>query len=129
MTYKLYTSLERTLDLDGQVDLSLHVELDSAPIWLSDFAGGSGELYNGYTTTGRKFKIISAHDKRRIVLVFNEGDRATLSPEFVRHFNPHDPLNQLQAIPLKSRQTLLLAYENEALASEYIVTGSNWRLA
>ena len=126
MSYKLYTSLKETRGLDGEVNLTLRVKLRLAPIWLSEFTGGCGKIYDGYSLGTRLFNITSDSDGRRLKLLFDDGGLATLSPEFVRSFNPDDPLNQLQAIPLRIGQTLLLAYKDEALAKEYIITGSNW---
>jgi hypothetical protein len=124
--YKLYTSLEKTRGLDWEVNLTLNVTLRSAPTLLSEFAGGFGEIYDGYSTNTRSFKIFSDQDERRLELAFSDGSRATLSPEFVRQFNPADPLNQLQVVPLRIDQTLLLSQDGEALSKAYIVTGSNW---
>lgn len=124
--YKLYTSLEKTRGLDWEVNLTLNVTLRSAPTLLSEFAGGFGEIYDGYSTNTRSFKIFSDQDERRLELAFSDGSRATLSPEFVRQFNPADPLNQLQVVPLRIDQALLLSQDGEALSKAYIVTGSNW---
>lgn len=126
MSYKLYTSLKETRGLDGEVNLTLRVKLRLAPIWLSEFTGGCGKIYDGYSLGTRLFNITSDSDDRRLKLLFDDGGVATLSPEFVRNFNPDDPLNQLQAIPLRMGQTLLLAYKDEALAKEYIIIGSSW---
>lgn len=126
MNYELYTSLKKTRGLDGEVNLTLRVKVGLAPIWLSEFTGGCGKIYDGYSLDTRLFDITSDRDERRLKLLFNDGGLATLSPEFVRNFNPGDPLNQLQAIQLRIGQTLLLAYKDEALAEEYIITGSNW---
>jgi len=124
--YKLYTSLKKTRGLDGEVNLTLNVGVGSAPKFLSEFAGGFGEIYDGYSTTTRKFEIFLDQDERRLRLNFSNGACETLSPQFEHSFNPIDSLNQLQVVPLKVDQTLLLSQEGEFFPKEYIITGSNW---
>ncbi|MGR4042834.1 hypothetical protein P7C00_18670 [Pseudomonas sp. JDS08PS003] len=124
--YKLYTSLKKTRGLDEQVNLTLNVEMGSAPKFLSEFVGGFGEIYDGYSTTTRKFEIFLDQDERRLRLNFSDGARETLNPQFERLLNPIDPLNQLQVVPLSIDQTLLLSQEGEFFSKEYLVTGSNW---
>lgn len=124
--YKLYASLKKTRGLDGEVNLTLNVEMRSAPKFLSEFAGGFGEIYDGYSTTTRKFTIFLDQDERRLKLTFSNGSSETLNPHFERILNPIDPLNQLQVVPLRADQTLLLSQEGEFLSKEYIITGSNW---
>ncbi|MFJ4193932.1 hypothetical protein [Pseudomonas sp. NPDC089534] len=124
--YKIYTSLKKTRGLDGEVNLTLSVEKGAAPKFLSEFAGGCGEIYDGYSTTTRKFEIFLDQDERRLRLSFSDGTFETLSPQFERLINPIDPLNQLKVVPLSVDQILLLSQEGEFFSKEYIVTGSNW---
>lgn len=126
MEYKIYTSLEGTQGLDGEVNLTLEVLRESPPIWLSDFAGGKGYIFNGYSVHTRKFFIDLDQDCRRIELTFENGSKATLSPAFVRITEPRDPLNQLQVVPLKAGQALPLSSANQALSKQYLITGSSW---
>ena len=126
MEYKIYTSLEGTRGYDGEVNLTLSVIREAPPIWLSDFAGGSGHIYDGYSTHTSKFCVVLDQDERRIELIFENGSRATLSPEFVRAFDPKDPLNQLQVVPLKAGQALRLSLANEPLSKHYLLAGSSW---
>lgn len=118
--YILYTAEEKTIGLDTEVDLTLYVTRESAPQYLSDFAGGRAKMYDGYTTYEYKFTIeLFSADPRRLVLKGLEGATDfSMSPEFIRKIDPSDPFNQLQELPLKLNQNL----------SGFIVTNSNWGL-
>ena len=117
--YTLYTSKEETIGLDGEVNLRLYVARESPPQRLSDFAGGTAEIYDGYSTHTFNFTIeLAGFDPRRIALKNSNGEEILINPEFIRKIDPADPLNQLQEIPLKANQNL----------SGYIVKNSSWGL-
>lgn len=117
--YTLSTSKEETIGKDGEVNLRLSVARESAPQRLSDFAGGMAEIYDGYSTHTFNFTIkLAGFDPRRIALKNSSDEEIVIDPEFIRKFDPADPLNQLQEISLKLNQNL----------SGYIVRNSSWGL-
>lgn len=118
-TYTLFTSKEGTIGLDTEVNLRLHVNRVSAPQRLSDFNGGTAEIYDGFSTHTTRFPIILASfDHRRIALVTSDGLEKVIAPNFIKKLDPADPLNQLQEVPLQLNQNL----------SGYIVINSSWGL-
>ena len=117
--YILYTVKSETIGLDTQVNLRLEISRNEIPTRLSDFAGGVAELYDGYSTSTINFTIsLADYDKRRIKLTNSDNDKIELAPEFIRHIDPNDPLNQLREIPLKNGQNLY----------DYTIINSNWGL-
>ncbi|MFM5810552.1 hypothetical protein ACET6J_13690 [Aeromonas veronii] len=117
--YTLFTSKEGTIGLDTEVNLRLHVNRVSAPQRLSDFNGGTAEIYDGLNTHTTIFTIkLASFDHRRIALVTPDGQEKIIAPCFIKKLDPADPLNQLQEIILKLNQNL----------SGYIVINSNWGL-
>lgn len=117
--YILYTVKSETLGLDTQVNLRLEVFRNDIPTRLSDFSGGVAELYDGYSTEKINFTIsLADHDERRIKLTNSNNAKIELAPEFIRHIDPNDPLNQLREIPLKKGQNLY----------DYKIMNSNWGL-
>jgi len=119
--YTLSTIKNGTKGLDSEVNLKLKISSDVAPTKLSDFNGGTAELYDGYSTSTHIYTIkLNKSDNRRLTLV-NEKDKTNiieLMPEFNRIKNPTDPLNQLEEVNLKSKQDL----------SGYTISNSNFGL-
>jgi len=118
--YELYTVENGTEGLDTEVNLTLKVNRDSTPIKLSDFNGGTAELYDGYSTYTSIYTIkLNKNDSRRIVLVNKENThKIELSPEFIRIKNPKNLLNQLEEINLSLKQDI----------SNYTIIHSNFEL-
>ncbi|WP_156181560.1 hypothetical protein [Halomonas sp. PR-M31] len=120
--------LDGTRGTDTEVNLYLEITSDSTPLYLSDFAGGKGNVFDGYTTTDLEFIIKEGKtDKCRPYLIFSNGDTATMSPSFERIITS-DPFNQLQEIPLKLGETILLKYgKDHLLPKEYLIVNFNWK--
>lgn len=118
-SYILSTSKIDTVGLDTEVNLRLEITREKAPERLSDFIGGSAELFDGYSTRTTRFTIEAADfDQRRICLKSANHKEFIINPEFIRKTPVDDPLNQLTEVPLKFGQHL----------SDYVVRNSNWGL-
>ncbi|EPV1127221.1 hypothetical protein ACV17F_005207 [Vibrio harveyi] len=125
MKYQLRLVQKDSQGSDGQVNLTLSVERSSPPIFLSEFAGGNAEIYDGYSTHTSRFRIIPMEPDNRRLSLISDSDSisdATLHPEFVRKIDPSDPLNQLQVLPLKNGQLLTLSFKCDGYGKKYIVT-------
>jgi len=119
--YTLSTVKNGTKGLDTEVNLKLKINSRTTPTKLSDFYGGTAELYNGYTTSTHTYTInYNKSDNRRLSLINqkNKNDTIEIMPEFIRIENPKDLLNQLEEVDLKIKQDL----------SDYTITNSNWKL-
>ena len=119
--YILATVKNGTQGLDTEVNLTLKINRDSSPVKLSDFNGGTAELYDGYSTYTSTYTIkLNKSDSRRIVLVNQQNNthKIELSPKFIRIENPKDLLNQLEEIDLNLKQDI----------SDYTIVNSNFRL-
>ncbi|CRM52938.1 hypothetical protein [Pseudomonas sp. 31 R 17] len=125
MVFSLHTVLEGTRGLDTETNLTLEINRATKPQLLSDFAGGFGYIYDGYSLQTSEFTIELDSDPRRLHLKFKDNNTATLNPDFVRAFNPKDPFNQLQVLPLKSGQTLILHRHHNDTPYDYVVTRVN----
>lgn len=117
--YILYAVKDGTRGLDTEVNLNFEVTGKDAPVRLVDFSGGRAELYDGYSAQTYKYSIGSVdYDERRICLNNGINRDIVISPDFIRHFDKNDPVNQLVEIPLRLGQSL----------SGYTITHSNWGL-
>ena len=125
MEYSLGLVQVDTKGSDGQVNLSLKINCTTKPIYLSDFSGGSSELFDGYSGYTTQFGISnSPNDERRLLLTSKTDSvsSATLAPQFIRNDAPKDPFNQLEALPLKKGQILSLGFESEGYGREFEIT-------
>lgn len=112
----LYTIKNETQGLDTQVNLRLKVVRNDSPIRLSDFLGGTAELFDGYSTTTSEYAIsLTEYDNRRLKLINNTSHVLEIYPEFKPSMDPKNPLDE---IPLKQGQDL----------SGYTITKFSWEL-
>jgi len=92
--YTLSTVKNVTQGLDTEVNLKLKINSDVTPTNLSDFNGGTAELYDGYSTSTCTYTIkLNKSDNRRLTLV-DKKDKTNIIkiiPEFNRIENPIDP--------------------------------------
>lgn len=126
MDYEIYTSLQGTRGSDGEVNLTLMATRDSPPIRLSDFIGGKGQIYDGYATVTLKFIITPSNDEGSVVLLFDNGLKEILRPEYVRIEHRENREKEIEEVPLITGKFLSLSSSKRWQPDKYEITGSSW---
>lgn len=106
--------------------MSLEAILESPPIYLSDFIGGSGSIYDGYSTHTDNFTIVKHEYSWCICAIFSEGTTATLIPPKEKIENPANPLVQTRELPLAIGRHVFLAFNSNEFHKSYEITRISW---
>jgi hypothetical protein len=110
MKYKLCLCQDGTGGLDNETNLRLYVERSQKPVYLADFANGTGELDNGYTGTTHSFTTAPAQNPTNLEISYsNSTNAAVLSPGFD---NP----------PLQMGQYITTVAANTKKRNSYVIT-------